>query len=200
VASFLKGPGALFAVRWPHLTRGESMISHRNVSVFVALISFYAIPLRAQTPYREISTAVGFSQFDASGTGTAPVAAIRAAAPLIGKWLLGDLSLSYASLDEQFSTTNTHVGVGEAQLQAELPATRVRPYIGVGGGWLHYFNNSAGRGAGSPTVSGAVGLRIPVASTVLLRGELRMRSWRSTSSSGFHNAAAEFTAGIGYAF
>jgi len=96
--------------------------------------------------------------------------------------MLGELSLSYASLDEQFSAISTRVGVGEAQLQA------------------HYFNNAAGRPATTPTVSASVGLRIPVSSSVLMRGELRLRSWESGSNSGFHNNAAEFTAGLGYAF
>ena len=169
-------------------------------SAFSALLLSSAIPVGAQTGTREVSFAVGVSQFDASGTGTAPMAAIRGAL-LVGRWMLSEISLSYASLDEQFSTTNTRVGVGEAQLQAQLPATRIRPYLGLGGGWLHYFNNAAGRSATTPTISGSVGLRVPVTSAVLFRGELRLRSWKSGgTSSGFHNNAAEFTAGMGYAF
>jgi hypothetical protein len=169
-------------------------------SAFYALLLVSAIPASAQTSTREVSFAIGASQFDASGTGTAPLAAIRAAAPLVGNWMLGDISLSYASLDEQFSTINTRVGVAEGQLQAQLPATRVRPYVGLGGGWLHYFNNSGGLPATNPTVSGSVGLRVPVSSALLLRGELRLRSWKTGTSSGFHNNAAEWTAGMGYAF
>jgi hypothetical protein len=157
-----------------------------------------AVPVRAQTRYREISVAAGASQFDAAGTGTAPVVGARTDAPLVGRWLLGDLSLSYASLDEQFSSIHTRVGVGEIQLQAQLPAARIRPYFGLGGGWLHYFNNSAGRGATNPTVSGSIGLRAPVGSDLILRGEFRLRGWQSGSGSDFSNTAAEFTAGIGY--
>jgi hypothetical protein len=114
--------------------------------------------------------------------------------------MLGDISLSYASLDEQFSPINTRVGVAEGQLQAQLPATRVRPYVGLGGGWFHYFNNAAGRSTTSPTVSGSVGLRVRVSSGLLLRGELRLRSWKTGGNSGFVNNAAEWTAGMGYAF
>ena len=176
------------------------MTSRSRFSALCAAL-FVAIPAGAQTRTRELSVAVGASQFDASGTGTAPIAAIRAAAPLVGRWMLGEISLSYATLDEQFSTIDTRVGVGEAQLQAQLPATRVRPYIGLGGGWLHYFNNAAGRSATTPTVSGSAGVRVPVSSSVLVRGELRLRSWKTGgNSSGFHNNAAEFTAGLGYAF
>jgi hypothetical protein len=159
-----------------------------------------AAALRGQTPTREISLAVGASQFDASGTGTAPIAALRVGAPLVGRWMLGDFNLAYASLDEQFSSTSTRIGLAEGQLQAQLPATRLRPYVGFGGGWLHYFNNAAGRLATSPTLSGAVGLRMTLASTLLVRGELRLRTWESGPNSGFHNNAAEFTAGLGYVF
>jgi hypothetical protein len=179
---------------------GAKLINRITPSAFCSFFLFSAIPVAAQTATREVSFAVGASQFDASGTGTAPIAAIRAATPLIGQWMLGEVSLSYASLDEQFSTTNTRVGVGEGQLQAQLPATRVRPYLGLGGGWLHYFNNAAGRSAATPTVSGSAGLRMPVASALMLRGELRLRSWKGGGSSGFVNSAAEFTAGIGYRF
>jgi hypothetical protein len=176
------------------------LINRITSSAFCAFLLFSAIPVAAQTATREASFAVGASQFDASGTGTAPIAAIRAATPLVGHWMLGEVSFSYASLDEQFSTTNTRVGVGEAQLQGQYPATRVRPYVGLGGGWLHYFNNAAGRPETTPTVSGSVGLRMPVASSLMLRGELRLRSWKGGGSSGFVNSAAEFTAGLGFRF
>jgi hypothetical protein len=169
-------------------------------SAFYALLLVSAIPASSQTSTREVSFAIGATQFDASGTGTGPVAAIRLGAPLVGNWMLGDVSLSYASLDEQFSPSNTRVGVGEAQLQAQVPTTRVRPYVGLGGGWLHYFNNAAGRSATTPTISGSAGVRLPVSSALLVRGEFRLRSWKSGTNSGFHNNAAEFTAGMGYTF
>jgi len=188
---------------------GAKLINRITPSAFYAFFLFSAVPVAAQTATREVSFAVGASEFDASGTGTAPIAAIRAATPLIGQWMLGEVSLSYASLDEQLSTTHTRVGVGEGQLQAHLPAARVlyrifalraRPYLGLGGGWVHYFNNAAGRSATAPTVSGAVGVRMALASPLVLRGEFRLRSWKGGGSSGFVNSAAEFTAGIGYRF
>lgn len=155
--------------------------------------------LGAQTSSREVSLAVGAMGYDASGTGTVPVGAIRAATPLGAQWLLGEISLSYAAMDEQFSTANTRIGVGEAQLQVQLPWNRVRPYVGVGGGWLHYFNNSVGS-LTRPTYSASAGLRVPVASRLLARGEFRLRGWETSSGSGAMNSAGEFTAGIGYSF
>lgn len=116
-------------------------------SVFCASVLFLvsAASVDAQTRNREISLAVGAMQYDASGTGTTPVIALRTAVPFAASWLLGEASLSYASLDEQFSTVGTRVGVAEGQVQFQWPAARVRPYLGLGGGWLHY---STIRGAG----------------------------------------------------
>ena len=173
----------------------------RSVRFSALILSLASLSgsLSAQTARREVSIAAGISQFDASGTGTAPLAAIRVSAPIVGSWLLGDLSVSYASLDEQFSTTNTRTGVLEGQVQTQWPALRFRPYLGIGGGWLHYFNNDAGRGATASTVSGSVGLRVAVSPALLFRGEMRLRTWDSRDS-GFHNSAAEFTAGLGFAF
>lgn len=179
---------------------GANLISRMARCALGAVLLLSAVPIAAQTATREVSFAVGASQFDASGTGTAPIAAIRGSTLLVGRWLLGEISLSYASLDEQFGATNRRVGVGEGQLQAQFSTTRVRPYIGLGGGWLHYFNNDEGRSAATPTLSGSAGLRIPIASALMLRGELRVRYWEGGGSSGFVNGAAEFTGGIGYRF
>jgi hypothetical protein len=170
-----------------------------RVAVLSLFLAFLATSVSAQTSRHEISIAAGASQFDASGTGTAPLLAIRVSGPIASSWLLGDLGLSYASLDEQFTTVNTRTGVAEGQVQAQWPANRFRPYIGIGGGWLHYFNNDGGRGATAQTASGSLGLRVAASSTLLLRGEMRLRTWNARDS-GFHNSAAEFTGGVGFAF
>jgi Outer membrane protein beta-barrel domain len=165
-----------------------------------ALLMVLTAAAQGQTPIREFSLAIGASQYDASGTGTAPLGAFRYSAPIAGRWLVGDLSLSYATLDEQFSSTNTNLGVAEGQLQAQLPFNSIRPYIGVGGGWLHYFSNMAGRPATGGTVSGSVGLRIPVSNALILRGEMRLRAWQAGGDGAYHDNAAEYTAGLGFAF
>ena len=158
-------------------------------------------PLRGQSIGREISVAVGAMSWDASGTGTVPFVAIRTSIPFAGSWLLGDFSLGYASLDEQFSNTDTRIGIAEGQIQVQYPAARLRPYFGIGGGWLHYFNNAdGGRPATPATISGAVGVRLTVSPKVLVRGELRFRGWQQSSGSVFGNAGGEYTAGIGYVF
>jgi len=167
------------------------------------LLLVSAIWLEAQTPTREISVSVGAMQFDASGTGTAPVIALRAAVPFVGSWLLGEGNLSYASLDEQFSNVGTRVGVAEGQVQFQLPLARVRPYLGAGAGWVHYFNNAAGRAATSPTYSAAAGLRVGLSPRFAARAELRLRGWdyhSDQTGSNFGGSAAEWTAGLAYTF
>lgn len=150
----------------------------------------------------EISASVGVMQFDASGTGTAPVIALRAGVPMLGSWLLGEGSFSYASLNEQFSSAGTRIGVAEGQMQFQLPLARIRPYLGVGAGWLHYFNNAAGR-ATPPTFSAAAGLRVKLSPRFTTRAELRLRGWNPSSQStgsGFGASAAEWTGGLAYTF
>ena len=165
------------------------------------LLLVSAISLEAQSS-PEVSVAAGAMQFDASGTGTAPVIALRAAVPLVGSWLLGEGNFSYASLDEQFSNAGTRIGVAEGQLQFQLPLARVRPYLGVGAGWLHYFNNAPAR-ATSPTYSAAAGLRVGLSPRLTARAELRLRGWNpysQSAGSGFGNNAAEWTGGLAYTF
>lgn len=173
----------------------------RKLFTTAAILFIPVLSVSGQTPGREISVAVGAMSWDASGTGTAPFAAIRTSIPFAGPWLLADFSMGYASLDEQFSNTNTRIGIAEGQLQVQYPPARLRPYFGIGGGWLHYFNNAdGGRPATPATFSGAVGIRLTVSPRVLVRGELRFRGWQQSGGSVFGNAGGEYTVGIGYVF
>ena len=129
--------------------------------------------------------------------------ALRGAVPLGTSWLLGEGNFSYASLDEQFSAVGTRIGVAEGQLQFQLPLARVRPYVGAGAGWLHYFNNAVGRAATSPTYSAAAGLRVGLSPRFTARAELRLRGWNpynDSPSSGFGASAGEWTGGLAYTF
>jgi hypothetical protein len=159
----------------------------------------FGVSLEAQIPKPEVSASVGAMQFDASGTGTAPVFALRAAFPMVGSWLLAEGNLSYASLDEQFSNAGTRIGVAEGQFQAQLPFARVRPYLGVGAGWLHYFNNAPTRTT-SPTYSASTGLRVGLSPRIAARAELRLRAWNPYATSSGFNVAGEWTGGLAYRF
>ena len=177
-----------------------SRTHHRSFFWAAFLFVLSAVSLHAQNRTREISVAVGAMQYDASGTGTAPIIALRTSTPFGTPWLLGEASFSYAALNEQFTSVPTRVGVAEGQVQLQWPAEKVRPYLGLGGGWLHYFNNSVGRASTPATISGAVGLRFAAAPRVNARAELRLRGWGEGASSSFVNTAAEWTAGVAYAF
>ena len=123
--------------------------------------------------------------------------ALRAAFPIVGSWLLAEGNLSYASLDEQFRDTGTRIGVAEGQLQAQIPFARVRPYLGLGAGWFHYFNN-ASVSSTSQTYSAAAGLRVGLSRRFTARAELRLRAWFPYASG--NNNAAEWTGGLAYTF
>jgi len=161
-----------------------------------------ARPAGAQAPGPELSLSAGAMQFDASGTGVAPTAAARAALPVAGRWLLAEGSLAYAALGEQFAPSPTRVAAAVAQLQLQAPLGPVRPYLGVGGGWVRYLSNAGGQPAAPGTLSGAAGLRVAVSGRLGVRGELRVRGWQRTSDGdfGFVNSAAEYTGGVTYAF
>jgi hypothetical protein len=178
----------------------EDIVHTRPFVAACAVSICVATSAIAQAPRHEISLGGGISQFDASGTGTAPVGVLRISAPLVGNWILADLGFLYASMEEQLSAVNTRVGIAEGQVQLQIPMRAVRPYVGLGGGWLHYFNNDAGSAATVTTVSGSLGLRVPVSRKVLFRGELRLRAWESRGGGGYNNSAAEITAGLGFAF
>jgi hypothetical protein len=60
---------------------------------FCASLMFLSLPVPLEAQHLpEISAGVGAMQFDGSGTDVASIAALRAAVPLVGSWLLGDAS------------------------------------------------------------------------------------------------------------
>jgi hypothetical protein len=174
-----------------------------GLAALTVVASVAAAPLHAQRgPVRDVSLSAGAMSFDGSGTGMAPTAALRASLPLAGRWLLVEGGAAYASLDEQFVTRPTRVGIAEAQLQVQAPLGVVRPYLGVGGGWLAYLTNAIdGQKSVEGTVSVAGGVRVDVSRVISLRSELRVRGWHAMQDGfGFVNSAAEFTGGVAYHF
>jgi hypothetical protein len=139
-----------------------------------------------------VSASAGVSQYDLSGTGTAPMGALRADYPL-DHVLLVEGGVSVARPDQQFGQTTTFV-VPEVGLQLQLPR-RLAPYLGIGAGAAIDFRGDASGGTQSdPTVSGAAGLRAWLTDQVGLRGELRVRG----IGTGFEGAAAEWTFGVSW--
>jgi hypothetical protein len=157
---------------------------------FIVIAAMSALPAAAQESNREsgpysLALVAGVSQFDLSGTGTAPIIGGRVAAAL-KSWLAIEGALGTLRPDE--SSRSIRYFIPEAQLQFQIP-TRVRPYLGFGGG---YFMGSGLPKRGTASLSG--GLIVPVRDKYDARGELRVRG----IGSSFGGATAEWTIGIGY--
>ena len=156
-----------------------------------------AAPARGQTalaPRPAVSVAAGVSQFDLSGTGTAPVVSARVDYPL-GRALIAEGGVAVARPDQQFGARTTLV-VPEVGLQLQYPA-RLAPYVGVGTGAAIDFRGSENGGTDADlTLSGAAGVRAWVTDRVGLRGELRVRG----IGRNFAGSTAEWTAGAAIRF
>jgi hypothetical protein len=155
-------------------------------------IALAAAPAAAQSPRAlrpAVSVSAGVSQFDLSGTGTAPLVALRGDYPLL-RALLVEAGVSVARPEQQFGGTTTFV-IPEVALQLQLPR-RVAPYLGLGLGEAFDFRpERAGGLRNDVTVSGAAGVRAWLTEQVGLRGELRVRG----IGTGFEGSTAEWTLG-----
>ena len=191
--------------RRPHVARVVPPRLTLTLATAAALAAATLAPasLAAQTSPGAVSLSAGVMSFDASGTGYAPTVALRGEHGLAGQWLLGELSLGYASLGEQFEAIPTRLGVTEFQLQLQAPFRTVRPYIGAGGGAMTYLSNAADRGRTAGTVSFAAGARASLMRRFSVRVEARMRGWGGPCDGCtdlFTNSATELTAGISRSF
>jgi hypothetical protein len=141
-----------------------------------------------------VSLIAGATQFDLSGTGTTAIVGARGDVEL-NRWFLGELGFSAIRPTEQFRSRSTYV-FPEVQLQAQLPLTIVRPYVGGGIG----FTTAFARGAGSATTRTATlasGLRVLLPRTrTTARAELRVRG----IGDKFTGATADWTFGLGRRF
>jgi hypothetical protein len=162
-------------------------------SFLIAFLVAPALPsasrLSAQLPIPTFGLAGGVSHFDLSGTGSAPIAAVRVDLPLFP--LIAEGSLTAFRPDEQNGVRRSYV-IPEAQLQFQLFPMFVRPYVGVGAGYFRAitgpdphrndvtYSASAGIRAGFPTLPFSV------------RAEFRVRG----IGSGFGGSTTEWTIGV----
>jgi hypothetical protein len=174
---------------------------HRILISAVAAV-LLAIPLGAQQlPNRSWALSAGAMGYDASGTGTAPVVAVSATQTLPWRWVALEGAVGYAPLSEQFGGKLTQLGVVEAQAQLQWPGRVVRPYVGVGGGYVHYFANASGRKAFEPSAVFATGLRAAMTETWGLRIDARVRGWQFAGATDWAvNTSGEVTAGVSRSF
>jgi hypothetical protein len=144
----------------------------------------------AQLPIPSLSIAGGVSQFDLSGTGTAPFGAVRLDIPLLSLIAEGSLGVMRASEDIGH---RTYI-IPEAQLQWEILPFLVKPYLGVGGG---LFRAVAGPGTHNSEITASASAGVRVAVPLIgagVRGEVRVRG----IGSGFGGSAAEWTLGVSW--
>ena len=136
----------------------------------------------------------GVSQFDLSGTGSAPTFVARAG----WDWrrnLVLEVGASISRLDQDFATTT--LLIPDAQIQAQAHVGNWRPYFGLGGGIAIDARNEALGGWNiEPAVSASAGARVWFRRWLAARGELRVHG----IGSGFEGAAAEWTGGLQWRF
>lgn len=139
----------------------------------------------------------GVTHFDMSGVGYAPALALRAAHPIRGRWLLGEVNLGYLRTNEEFTVRPTHIVHGDAHLQIVAPRWRVTPYTGLGLTVVTFLTNAEGRPRTSMGPSGALGLRGWINQRTAIAVELRLRAWDPhENDSGFGSSAAEYVVGL----
>lgn len=168
----------------------------------ILLCCLAAMPLTAQDGgSRQLAVSAGALSYDASGTGNTFTIAARASQAVRGQWLGVELGLAYAPLDEQFSTSPTHLVALDAQLQFRLPTPRVQPYLGVGPGIVTYLTQPGGRNRFETAVSGGLGVRAQVTPLVGIVVDGRVRGWNFRGATDWAvNTGAELTAGLTYRF
>ena len=143
----------------------------------------------AQLPIPRFEIAGGISKFDMSGTGTAPFGAVRVDLPITA--LIFEGSLGAFRPQEQFGVRRTYI-VPEGQVQLQLFPTIIRPYIGVGGGWVRAISGPDPR-RNDVTGSLSAGIRAGLPGLPFsLRGEVRVRG----IGKGFSSSASEWTIGL----
>ncbi len=114
----------------------------------------------------------GASQYDLSGTGTAPFVAVRYER-LVTRALVLEGGVEYLTYSPQFGDRRHHV-FPEVMIQLQVPGGSLRPYVGAGAGLS--FGTGAFRSLVDLTLAGAGGFRIITSSAWSMRAELRVRS------------------------
>ena len=142
-----------------------------------------------QLPIPRFGIAGGVSQFDISQKGSTPFGAVRLELPLAAFVLEG--SLGAFRPPQQLGERRTYI-IPEGQLQWQLFPMIIRPYLGVGGGWVRTITGPEPQRS-EMTVSASGGIRAGLPGLPFsLRAELRVRG----IGSGFTSRAAEWTVGL----
>jgi hypothetical protein len=161
----------------------------RSLALGAAAGVLFATPLAAQLPIPRFGVVGGVSRSrpaDAISDQTNPIAALRVDLPLVFFLAEGSLAVTRWEIN---GVRRTYL-IPEAQAQWQFLPALVRPYIGVGAGWL----NPLSGGGNVTTYSASAGVRaglplIPIS----FRAEARIRAG---NSDGFKRQATELTLGV----
>ena len=137
-----------------------------------------------------VSLSAGVADYSAArGNATATVA-LRGDAEL-ARWLVGELGVSALRPDEGLGSRLAYV-VPELQLQLQLRAGALRPYVGGGGGWFYAIGPNRDRRSAF-SLSAAGGLRIDMPSGRSgVQTEVRLRG----IDREFSRTVSELTGGV----
>jgi hypothetical protein len=142
----------------------------------------------AQLPIPKLSLAGGVSHYSLGTSGTSALGALRLEVPLVSLVGEGSLALFRPTIDGVARTAL----IPEAQIQWQFFPVLVRPYVGVGGGWIVAATGPSPRPT-TGTLSASAGVRVGVPFTPLTaRAEARYR----TAGSSRH--ATELTLGASW--
>jgi hypothetical protein len=170
----------------------NSLLSSRGLCAAAVIAALGAASTaNAQLPFPKLSLAGGVSHYNLSGSsGSTAIGAVRVDIPVVLVLLEGSLA---AFRPTEAGDTHTYV-IPEAQLQWQFFPAIVRPYIGVGGGWIKSLGSST-TSRSDVTLSASAGVRVSVPIIGFgVRAEARARS----IGSGFHEHATEFTLGASW--
>lgn len=163
----------------------------RTASPPLLLLFLGTLGLGAQLPSPKLGISAGASHYSFGGvesSGTTAIGALRLELPLLFIVADGSLGLFRPKVRGQ---TNTFI-VPELQVQWQFSPIGVRPYLGLGAGWLH---PTGGPAVTEMTYSAAAGVRAGIPFIPLgFRAEARHRILGS--SLGRH--ATELTLGVSW--
>ena len=150
---------------------------------------------------QSVSYTLGFAALD-DGYATDSLArawSVRMTAPILGRFVLGELGLGGIS-EKDLDGVRQRFVIPEAQIQVQLPVGPFRPYVGFGaGGVLGPAESTTILAGGARTVSTAIGLRTYLSGDRLtLNLESRVRQYMRE---GYANVSSvDVTAGFGVRF
>jgi len=159
------------------LARHEHMLKPSVLVAVVLVVAAIATPTQhaaAQLNHPHLTVLGGGSSYDMSRTGTSPFGAVRVDLPFVK--IVYEASLGVFEARESVGGKSTYL-IPEVQVQWQLAPDRIRPYIGLGGGYIGNVSGPADNWW-SATGSVSAGVRTTLPSTsVGLSGEVRFRGF-----------------------